>query len=193
MAKLHTSFIGPPTSVSKLDQDLDRYISDSSNENYDELLKTEDTWPVFYNLTDLRAALLSWYDIAPNAEVMAMGAGIGSLTGLLCEKAGRVAVVEQSMFRARTIAKRYNETENLDIYVGELTDLHIVKKFDLIIAIDILPRIADGSQSPVPYIKYLEELRSYLTLDGKILLAMDNRFGLKYFCGARNPWGKEDA
>ena len=88
-----------------------RYISDSSNENYDELLKTEDTWPVFYNLTDLRAALLSWYDIAPNAEVMAMGAGIGSLTGLLCEKAGRVAVVEQSMFRARTIAKRYNETK----------------------------------------------------------------------------------
>lgn len=191
MAKLHTSFIGPPTSVSKLDQDLDRYISDSSNENYDELLKTEDTWPVFYNLTDLRAALLSWYDIAPNAEVMAMGAGIGSLTGLLCEKAGRVAVVEQSMFRARTIAKRYNETENLDIYVGELTDLHIVKKFDLIIAIDILPRIADGSQSPVPYIKYLEELRSYLTLDGKILLAMDNRFGLKYFCGARNPYTEE--
>ena len=191
MAKLHTSFTGPPMTVSKLDQDLDRYISGCTDENFDELIKTEESWAVFYNLTELRAGLLSWYDIAPDAEVMEIGPGVGALTGLLCEKAGRVAVVEQSMFRARTISRRYTNVDNLDIYVGALPDLHIVKKFDLIVAVDVLPKIANGSQSPEAYIKYIEELRSYLNLDGKLLLAMDNRFGLKYFCGARNPYTEE--
>lgn len=191
MAKLHTSFVGPPTPVSKLDQDLDRCITVCTDGDFDNLLKETNDWPTFYNLTELRAGLLSWYDIPADAEVMEIGAGFGALTGALCERAGRVAVVEPSMFRARTISKRYSHFDNLDIYAGDLPDLHITKKFDLIIAVDILPQIANGSSAPEPYIKYIELLRSYLSFDGKLILAMDNRFGLKYFCGARNPYTEE--
>ena len=191
MAKLHTSFIGPPVAVSKLDQDIDRYISDYPSGDFEKLFIADTNWPVFYNLTDLRAGLVAWFDIGPEDEVMELGAGVGALTGVLCEKAGRVAAVEESMFRARAIAKRYNGIENLDIYAGQLQDLHITKKFDLIVAVDILPQVADGDTSPEAYIEYLSLLRSYLKLDGRILLAMDNRFGLKFFCGARNPYTEE--
>lgn len=191
MAKVHTSFTGPPTSVSKLDQDLDRYITDAPDGKLEKYLAHVEDWNVFYNLTNLRTGLLAWYDFPEKADVLEIGAGVGALTGMLCERVQSVSAVESSMFKARTISKRYMKYDNLDIYAGDLPDLHIMKKFDLIILVDILPRIADGSTEPKPYIEYLEMLRGYLKLDGKILIAMDNRFALKFFCGARNPYTEE--
>ena len=45
--------------------------------------------------------------------------------------------------------------------------------------------VGDGSSDEEPYISYLKSLQAYLKSDGRILIAVDNRFGLKYFCGAK--------
>ncbi|MFC2469112.1 MAG: hypothetical protein ACFNWY_02840, partial [Negativicutes bacterium] len=65
MAKLHTNFTGPTKLVPQVDQDIDRYITAHPDGNFDEVLKADDRWPVFYHLSDMRAGLLGWYDLSP--------------------------------------------------------------------------------------------------------------------------------
>ena len=191
MAKLHTNFTGPTKLVPQVDQDIDRYITAHPDGNFDEVLKADDRWPVFYHLSDMRAGLLGWYDLSPQAEVLEIGAGFGALTGQLADMAAHVTVMEHSLFRARSLAKRWTERENLDVYAGDLLDMPFRRRFDLITLIDVLPRLAGGSAELTPYIDYLRALQEYLTPHGRILLAMDNRLGLKFFCGARDSYSGE--
>lgn len=186
MAKLHTNFTGPAKSVPQVDQDIDRYITAYPDGNFDEALKKDDRWRVFYHLSDMRTGLLGWYELPPGAEVLEIGAGFGALTGQLCDMAGHVTAVERSLFRARSLVKRWTRRENLDVYVGDFTELPFRRRFDLITLIGVLPRLAEGCQDLAPYIKYLRMLQEHLTPHGHILLAMDNRLGLKFFCGARD-------
>ena len=191
MAKLHTSFAGPAMPVSQVDQDIDRFITAHADRNFDEVLEEENRWQVFFQLTDLRAGLFGWYEMPPDADVLEIGAGFGALTGILCEKAAHVTVTERALFRARAITKRYADYTNLDVYAGDLPDLHFVRKYDVIVLTGFLSIVGDGSSDEEPYISYLKSLQAYLKSDGRILIAVDNRFGLKYFCGARDPYRHE--
>ena len=191
MAKLHTNFTGPAKVVPPVDQDIDRYITAHPDGNFDEVLKGDDRWPVFYHLSDMRTGLLGWYELPPQAEVLEIGAGFGALTGQLCDMAGHVTVMERSLFRARSLAKRWTERENLDVYAGDLFDMPFRRRFDLITLIGVLPELCGGREELAPYASYLRALQEYLKPHGRILLAMDNRLGLKFFCGARDAYSEE--
>ena len=177
--------------VSQVDQDIDRFITAHADRNFDEVLEEEDRWPVFFHLTDLRAGLFSWYEMPPDADVLEIGSGFGALTGVLCEHAAHVTATERSLFRARAIAKRYSDYTNLDVYAGDLPDFHFARKYDVIVLTGLLPIVADGSSDEAPYAAYLKGLQAYLKPNGRMLLSVDNRFGLKYFCGARDPYQHE--
>ncbi len=177
--------------VSQVDQDIDRFITAHPDRNFDKVLEEEDRWSVFFQLTDLRAGLFGWYEMPPEADVLEIGAGFGALTGILCEKAAHVTVTERSLFRARAITKRYADCNNLDVYAGDLQDLHFVRKYDVIILTGFLSIVGAGGSDEAPYVAYLKSLQNYMKPSGRLLLAVDNRFGLKYFCGARDPYRQE--
>lgn len=191
MARLHTNFTGPATVVPPVDQDIDRYITAHPDGDFDEVLKAEDRWPVFYHLSDMRTGLLGWYELPPKADVLEIGAGFGALTGQLSDMAGHVTVMERSLFRARSLSKRWAARENVDIYAGDLSDMPFRRRFDLITLIGVLPEMCGGGEALAPYVEYLRSLQEYLKPHGRILLAMDNRLGLKFFCGARDAYGGE--
>ncbi|MGP1470732.1 MAG: class I SAM-dependent methyltransferase [Schwartzia sp. (in: firmicutes)] len=191
MAKLHTNFTGPSTVVPPVEQDIDRYITAHPDGDFDEVLKEDDRWPVFYHLSDMRGGLLGWYELPPDAEVLEIGAGFGALTGQLSDMAGHVTVMEHSLFRARSLAKRWTTRENIDVYAGDLFDMPFRRRFDLITLVGVLPELFEGSAALSPYADYLRALQEYLKPHGRILLAMDNRLGLKFFCGARDAYAGE--
>lgn len=90
---------------------------------------------------------------------MEIGAECGSLTGLLCGKYKKVTAVELSKRRATVAQLRYREKDNLE-YQGTYTD------------------------SYSPYKDFLVKIKSLLKDDGKLLIAIENKYGVKYWCGA---------
>lgn len=56
--------------------------------------------------SSVRKNLLNWYPFAPNSTVLEIGAGMGAMTGLLCDKCAHVTAVEMNAVRADVIRDR---------------------------------------------------------------------------------------
>ena len=154
-------------------------------ENYTDAIYDNFCWSVYYHLTHLRKNILNWYPFHPDAEVLEIGAGLGAVTGVLCDKCKSVVSVELSRRRAEGILWRCREKENLEIIVGNLNDIQFEKKFDYITLIGVLEYQGNYTDTENPYLDFLKRIKQYLKPNGKLLLAIENQFGLKYWCGAK--------
>ena len=65
--------------------------------------------------------------------------------------------------------------------LNNLKNFEVEKQYDYIIGIHIL----EYSKNPK---QLLEQCKKLLKPDGKLLLGMDNRLGIRYFCGDRDPF-----
>ncbi len=157
----------------------------SNNEDLEPVLKTEKRWPIVYQLSHLRQNLLNWYPFKKDADILEVGAGCGALTGFLCGKAAHVTAVELASRRAEINYRRNRGRDNLDIYVGDIFKIDLKQKFDYVTVIGFLEYAAFLSQAKDPYSEFLSRIKSFLKPGGHILLAIENRFGLRYFAGAR--------
>lgn len=188
MAVLHMEYSGgKAASPSAADQIILSYMNKSNKDYYDEDLAEETHFQVWQQLSSLRTGLFSWYDFNKDARVLEIGAGFGPLTGILCEKCGHVIATERVTHRAEALARRWHNKENLDVYAGEWTEIDFSQKFDYVILTGILERACGGSKDSGSYVDYLKKVSKLLKEDGILLAAVENRFGLKYFCGAKEP------
>ena len=153
--------------------------------NADEVFKQDIRWPVFYHLTPIRKNILNWYPFEKDSSVLEIGAGMGAITEVLCEKCKEVVSVELSKNRASSIAVRNQDKENLEIIVGNLNDIDFKgRKFDYITLIGVFEYAALYTNTNNPYNDFLKNIKKLLKEDGKLLIAIENKFGLKYFAGA---------
>lgn len=153
--------------------------------NTDEIFINDIRWPVFYHLTPIRKNILNWYPFKEGSEVLEIGAGMGAITEVLCQKCGKVTCVELSKNRASSIAVRNEDKENLEIIVGNLNDIDFKeKKFDYITLIGVFEYAVLYTNTDNPYIDFLNNIKKLLKPNGKILIAIENKFGMKYFLGA---------
>lgn len=171
-----------------IDKDIYNYIETNTNDIYDEILMKDDRWEVFFHLSEMRKSILNWYDFSENSSLLEIGAGFGALTGLFCDKCNHVTSTEKFLLRAEAIAKRYQSRNNLDVYVGAIDDIKFEKQFDYISVIGSFEYQGKGRNDKKSYINYLKRLKTLLKPNGKILLSMENRFGIKYFCGEEDPF-----
>lgn len=139
---------------------------------------------VFHNFTDARENLLNWYSFSKEGSVLEIGAGMGALTGLLCHNCKSVTAFEHSPKRAEIIRRRYPDYSNLNVICGDIFSYDFQEKYDYILLIGVLEYVGINSNSENPYTDILNKIYSLLKPDGVLLLAIENRFGLKYWCGA---------
>lgn len=180
--KKNTSFVN---------QKVFDYIHSTGNQSFDELMENEDCVQVFLQLSELRTGLISWYPFESSSHVLEIGAGFGALTGRLCESCEKVIATERSLFRAKGLFERYKDKDNLEIMVGDLFDIHFDEKFDYVIITGLLELMGNGQANLQTYIEYLKEIKQLIKPKGKLLLAVNNRLGLKYFCGEKDPYTNE--
>ncbi|MBP1991149.1 class I SAM-dependent methyltransferase [Paenibacillus eucommiae] len=141
-------------------------------------------WALLYHLSPIRRNLLEWYPFDKSASLLEIGAGCGALTGLFCEKVKHVTAVELSLKRSQIISNRCCSHDNLEIMVGNLNDMVIDKTFDYISLIGVLEYAKHFSESSSPYENFLKNIKKFLKPGGKLIIAIENKFGIKYWSGA---------
>lgn len=149
-----------------------------------EVLYTSSQWPVLYHLSDIRENIIEWYPFASDSSVLEIGSGCGALTGILSRKAGHVTCIELSEKRSLINAYRNKGSSNIKILLGNFQDIEIDEKYDYVTLIGVWEYSGLYVEHPTPYLKMLEIVKSYLKKDGKIIIAIENKMGLKYWNGA---------
>lgn len=162
-----------------------KVIAEHEPEKYGEAILENMSWPTYYHLTHLRRNILNWYPFEKESSVLEIGCGMGAITNMLCEKCHDVTAVELSKRRATATLLRCRERENLEIIVGNLNDIQFEKKFDYITLIGVLEYQGTYTDTDNPYLDFLMEIKKLLKPNGKLFVGIENKYGLKYWCGAR--------
>lgn len=154
------------------------------------ILLNNPPWPILYHLHPQREFLLSWYPFKKNATLLEIGAGCGALTGLFCNKLKKVYANELTNERAKIIKKRYANKKNLIVSSKNFNEEKNKIKFDYITVIGVLEYQGrytkiDSDEVNAPYINFLKNAKKFLKKDGAILLAIENKLGLKYLAGSK--------
>ena len=159
-------------------------------ETIEDLRPEEVSWPVLYHMSHLRENIINWYPIEKSQSVLEIGSGCGAITGALCRKAGRVVSVELSKKRASINYLRHRNFENLQIIVGNFdaipkpTGRTLSEYYDYVILNGVFEYAMSFINGDEPYQRLLAICKNFLKPNGKILISIENRLGLKYFAGA---------
>lgn len=160
-----------------------KIIAENRPEDYSNAVYEQFNWPIYYHLSPLRKNILNWYKFKPDSSVLEIGCGMGAITNVLFDECKDVTAVELSRKRATATLLRCREKENLEIIVGNLNDIEFEKKFDYITLIGVLEYQGTYTESTNPYMDFLVKIKQLLKPDGKLLVAIENQYGLKYWCG----------
>ncbi|WP_051323684.1 class I SAM-dependent methyltransferase [Candidatus Solirubrobacter pratensis] len=156
-----------------------------------ELAALERDWPSQYHLTPLRTTLFDAFGFAAgDARVLELGAGLGAITRWLGEHCGEVHAVEGDLARAHVARARTADLDNVTIYSGNYSQLDEREAFDVVTLIGVLEysHLYHPEHKHDPEAAALANLRvarRALKPDGVLVLAIENRLGLKYIAGAR--------
>ena len=120
-------------------------------------------------LSEIRENILNWYEFKEGSSVLEMNANYGELTSLLCKKCKKVTSIEASLKKSEIIKLRHEDKKNLEIIVGDLKQIKIRNKFDYIVIVDAKDKIEE----------YLEYAKKHLNDSGIIIIAVNNKFGIK--------------
>ena len=161
------------------------FKNDNPTEKIKEILDNNPSWPMRYHLSPIRENLLSWYEFPKKATLLEIGAGCGAITGFFTQKLSKVIAVELSKRRAEIITERYGDKNNLTVYVGNLNDINFLEKFDYITLIGVLEYAGKFTYTKNPFVDFLKNVKRYLKENGTLIIAIENKFGLKYWAGSK--------
>ncbi|MHB1172814.1 MAG: glycosyltransferase, partial [Lacisediminihabitans sp.] len=159
-------------------------ISSDISASSTELLSRASTWPEKYHTDPARANVLRSLDIPHDSRVLEIGAGCGPITRYLGETVALVDALEPATARARVARERTKDLHNVEVFVGELADLPREAAYDVIVVVGVLEYIATGAKDERPYLEFLEAIKSRLEPGGSLVLAVENKLGVKYLAGS---------
>jgi cytidyltransferase-like protein len=114
-------------------------------------------------IQEIQKGLLMWYKFIPDSTILYFGEEQDSYISLLKEQAKRLICIPADQAAPKEWRQNY------------------IHAFDYIIAIETLENYHEPKE-------VLKSWKKLLKTDGTILLGMNNRFALRYFCGDRDPY-----
>ncbi|MGX7203929.1 SAM-dependent methyltransferase [Enterococcus pingfangensis] len=151
-----------------------------------QVIEESNDWAILYHLSHVRKNIIEWLPISKTDSVLEIGSGCGAMTGTLSTKAKKVDCIDLSKKRSLVNAYRNQECENISIKLGNFQDLEktLTQKYDWITLIGVFEYGKGYIDSSQPYHDFLKIVKRHLNPGGKIVIAIENRLGMKYFAGA---------
>lgn len=151
----------------------------------DELAAAIRDWPTAYHLAPERAVLLAPVNISPDDRVLDVGAGSGVNTRICADQGAAVTAVEGSAARAELIAHRCAGLEGVDVLCGPLDKLATDggEAYDVALLVGVLEYAGTGPGGGDGPAALLNLVVDAVAPDGVVVLAIENRLGLKYLLG----------
>ena len=118
-------------------------------------------------IKEIQKGLLQWYPFQSDSQILYIGSEKDAVAELLAGYSAKLTTVF------------------CDSIIEETWKRSNTKTFDYIVAIEALEQYPNPTQ-------VLYCLREVLKEDGKMLLGMNNRLGIRYFCGDRDPYTKRN-
>ncbi|MCH5274555.1 MAG: class I SAM-dependent methyltransferase [Lachnospiraceae bacterium] len=154
---------------------------------YPRIIEERASWPVLYHLSRQRENTVDWIPMRGDEKVLEIGSGCGAITGVLARKAGQVTCVDLSKKRSMINAYRHGECDNVTIHVGNFKDIEptLPKDFDYIFLIGVFEYGQSYMGSENPFEEFLRIIMKHLKRGGRVVIAIENKYGLKYFAGCK--------
>ncbi|MDE6882431.1 MAG: class I SAM-dependent methyltransferase [Lachnospiraceae bacterium] len=170
-----------------VEDELLEIARDYSTVEYQRIIEERRSWPILYHLSPLRGNIVEWLPITKEMKVLEVGSGCGAITGTLAGKAAEVTCIDLSGKRSRINAYRHMDAANVTIHVGNFQDIEptLPCDYDYICLIGVFEYAQAYIQSEQPYENFLNIVRRHVKPDGHIAIAIENKFGLKYWAGCR--------
>ena len=166
-----------------IENKIARYLSEHDG-NTTNIIQDLPEGTVFHNFTSARSNLISWYPFLSNDRVLEIGAGMGALTVQLAQMCRQVVALEPSIKRAQIISLRCQQYSNVEVVPQGIDKYRGEEKFDYVLLIGVLEYAGISLKGNHPWKSMLNMIKPFLKENGKVLLAIENKFGLKYWCGA---------
>ena len=152
--KVNLDYYRPNNELNKLTSEeisiLDKFFKDTyeSIDSYDKLLTLESSFSEIKALSDNRKNIVEFYPIGKEETVLEIGAGFGEVTSSFVDRAKKVIAIESKKEKAEVIAKRYSSYDNLEVYAGEIEDINLNEKFDIVINFAAESHVAKSIENP---------------------------------------------
>lgn len=162
-------------------------VQSCPGKEFPNVIAKEQDWAVMYHLAHERENILSWYPFAPGAKVLEVGSGCGAVTGAAAADAKSVTCIDLSKKRSMINAQRHKDSGNITIRLGNFQDVEkdLERDFDYATLIGVFEYGQGYIGGDRPYHGFLTTVMEHVRPGGKLLLAIENKFGLKYWAGCR--------
>ena len=138
--------------------------------NLDQIISKYKSWDIFYNLSSARKNLICWYPFKKEASILEINGEMGIITQELCQKCAKVTTLVENKKQAEIISKLNKRNKKLEVVIGSLESAKLTQKYDYILINNNFNR------------KLLQEAKKLLLPYGKILITIDNTYGIKKWC-----------
>ena len=154
---------------------------------YQRIIEERKSWEILYHLSSQRENIVEWLPITKEMKVLEVGSGCGAITGTLAGKAGEVTCIDLSRKRSRINAYRHMDADNVTIHVGNFQDVEpdLPCDYDYICLIGVFEYAQAYIRSETPYEDFLKIMLRHVKEGGRLVIAIENRLGLKYFAGCK--------
>lgn len=154
---------------------------------FPKIIEERKSWPILYHLSELRENIVDWLPMNKNMKVLEVGSGCGAITGALARKAKEVTCIDLSRQRSLINAYRHAECDNVTIHVGNFQDIEPVLPcdYDYVCLIGVFEYGQSYIGGETPFEDFYKIIKKHVKTGGRLVIAIENKFGLKYWAGCR--------
>ena len=169
----------------KVEDELLDIVKNNSNKDFPKIILDKKKWALLYHLSDIRENIINWLPEYKNQTVLEIGSGCGAITGSLSKKFKNVTCIELSKKRSLINAYKNKQCDNVKILLGNYKEVSnsLTEKYDFITLIGVFEYADAYMNSENPYEDFLISIKQHLKPNGKLIIAIENKLGLKYWAG----------